>query len=134
MTRRTVLRAAVRAALAADPALAGVEVAPAWFQNLTDDDLPAVGVFTPREDVQRAAVGKLMRTVDLVVQYRLLGGEDIEAAMDSMAEEIERIALAAADPISDEIWPIGMDMDVDADGGRRIGKLNMNFRVVYLTG
>jgi len=133
MHYRASLRAAVRAALSADIAFADVTVIEGWHQSFDEDAMPAIAVFTPREEVERQGVRSKSRTVDVVVQLRSLGGAALEDELDDRSGAIELVVLPVLESLTADAWISVTDVEIDGQSGRRIGKLNVVFRAVRLT-
>jgi hypothetical protein len=134
MHPRSIIRRDVRAALVADVYFTGWTVLKSWGQSIDTDTLPAVGVFTPREQVRRGAVNQVTRDTDVAIQARRQGGDDLEDALDDDSEKIETLVLGVLGALAVSEYELtSTDIDINHDGAQRVGRLNMIFRATRYT-
>lgn len=129
---RSLMRAAVRAALEASPDLVGVRVYRSWAHAVGRDDVPALGVFTPRERAQGSTGNQVDRATDIVVMYRAEGGNDLDDHLDDISAVIEPLVLGALA----EFQLFGLDttdIDINGDGEKLTGSLTLTFSAVRYT-
>lgn len=134
MHPRKRLRDDLRAALAAHPDFFGWTQFKAWAHRPDDSQLPAWGVFTPREQVAQSTGSYVTKSVDLVVALRLSGGADIEDDMDSISATVEDLVIGY---LQAEAYPefglISSDLPISRPGDARLGDIDMLFQVVRYT-
>lgn len=100
-----------------------------WGQNLSDENLPAVGVFTPRETTQRFDADGPQHSTIVVIQARLRGNDDLEDLMDDAGDLLAEVALPVLENAADEADLTETALDVSGEGSARIGKIELMFRV-----
>ncbi|MVO14811.1 hypothetical protein [Parasedimentitalea huanghaiensis] len=134
MHPRSKLRKDVRDAVVAEPGFSGLTVLAAWASSIDPETLPALGVFTPREVSRKADATSVLRATDVAVQYRCQGGDDLEDSLDNISVQIEALVLPVLAEIGAGDHQLETtDIDISGDGARRVGKLNMIFRVARFT-
>ncbi len=131
---RKKLRDDLRAALAAHADFAGWTQFKAWAHRPDESQLPAWGVFTPRETVAQSTGLAVNKTVDLVIALRIAGGEAIEDEMDAISATVEDQVIgylqANAYP---EFGLLSTDLPLSLPGAKRLGDIDMLFQVVRYT-
>ena len=130
MHRRSQYRAAVRAALVAEPVFAGFTVLSAWSQNIDKDTLPVLGVATPSETKDVDTLGSATVDTQLVVVAKVSGGEDLEDALDDLSEPIELAVIGVLDDEERQCQLRMTDTVLDGAGEKRVGTITMTFSVV----
>lgn len=131
---RGTIRAAVRAALAGSARFAGFTDLRAFSRDVDPTHYPFFVVMTPRELTEMAAPGAVTRATDVLVGVRRLGGDELEDLLDEDSAEIEALVLPVLAANGGELFGLETtETDVNADGSRRIGGINMTFRVVRYT-
>ena len=127
---RSGYRAAVKAAIAADPAFAGVTWLSAWAQKgITPASLPVIGVATPGERSKPASHGTFEKGTLLLVQLKREGGADIEDLIDEDGAAIERVVITALQTRGQQCLLEEISTSVNDEGARRIGTVSASFRV-----
>ena len=129
---RSTLRASVRAALETSPDLIGVRVYRSWAHAVGRDDVPALGVFTPRERAPGATGNQVDRATDIVVMYRAEGGNDLDDHLDDISAVIEPLVLG----VLAGFQLYGLDtteIDINGDGEKLTGSLTLTFSAVRYT-
>lgn len=130
MHPRQKLRADLRALLSNLAELSDWTLFKAWAHRPDESQLPAYGVFTPRETVVGSTGSEVNKTVDVVVALRLSGGDDIEDEMDAISAAVEAAVLAHLEA---EEYPqfalISTDLPLSQSGGIRLGDIDMLFQV-----
>jgi hypothetical protein len=97
--------------------------------------LPAISVYTPREKstLDETAPRELDRKLDVIVEALLEAGENVDDAMDDMAEQIERAM--DTDPYFGSLVfqsnLIETETVSEPDGDRQIGQLTMTYTLSY---
>lgn len=126
---RTAFRDAARAALAADPHFAGVEVLKIWPGSIDDAILPVLGVLTPQEPSQRDSQKSVTRRTLMQVALRRKGGDDIEDQLDEDSARIEAVILATLR--SSDVRAVLEDTTVVSHSQSQayVGTLIMSFRL-----
>jgi len=127
------IRKAIREAIAADGQFSGWLVLKSWGENVSDDDLPAAGVFTPRETSTLSTGSEADRITHVVVQARCRGNDDLEDKMDDASADLEALVLPLLAAIGETYELATTDIDIVGEGAARIGKLEMVFRVTRFT-
>lgn len=127
---RSAYRAAVRAALAAHPGLAGVTILPVWPGSIDAATLPVLGVLTPQEPSAIDSQGGAEKRTLLQIALRREGGDDIEDRFDEDSALIEALVLAALR--SPEIGCALDETTIVSHSQSRayVGTLVMSFRVL----
>lgn len=127
---RSVMRANIRAALDASAALAGVKVYRSWAHAMGRDDVPAIGVFTPRERSQLATGSQVDRTTDIAVMYRTEGGDDLDDHLDAISAVIEPLVLGVLANGHDLYGLDTTDIEINGTGEALTGNLTLTFSAV----
>ena len=123
------MRQGLRQAVSASADFGGWTVLKSWGQNLSDEDLPALGVFTPRETTSRFDGDGVERTTTVIVQARLKGNDELEDALDETSDWITALALPVLDGEGEDADLLSADFDISGEGSSRIGKIELMFRV-----
>lgn len=131
---RKLLRDETGAAIAAHARFAGFKHLRAFAKGLAAGDLPAFGVTIPTEDAQPVSIDGLDRQVVLAVGLKRTGGEDIEDVLDLDAATIETevVGLLEGWPESATVLGVRTEVEIDHDGGKRVGTLYLQFRLLLL--
>ncbi|NVK57323.1 MAG: hypothetical protein HWE26_17100 [Alteromonadaceae bacterium] len=129
MHYRSQFRADVRAALQADPLLAGITYLSAWAENIDPDTLPVMGVVTPSERSRVESHTSVEKGTLLQVVLKRRGDEDIEDDLDDDTAVIEATVIAALRTLQTQCVLEETTTVVDGSGGRRIGTATLSFRV-----
>lgn len=126
---RSEYRRLAREALAAHPRFTGGDVRHVWPGNVSDEDLPILGVLTPQEPSARDTHTSSTKRTLMQVALRRIGGDAIEDQLDEDSAVIEAVILAAMR--SGEIRCVLEDTSVTSNGGGRanVGTLVMSFRI-----
>ena len=128
------MRGAVRTAVSGAAHFAGFTILTQWGQQIDQDALPGIAVFTPREDKRRVAAGKYQRQTDVVVLIRREGAASLEDRLDDDASAAEAVALAALLALAIEDAELAsVEIDIPGSGEQRIGSAVLTFRVLQLT-
>jgi hypothetical protein len=127
---RSEYRAAARAALVDLSSLAEFKSMSAWSQNIDADTLPVFGVATPTESKERESHSSSMRSTNLVVVLKTLGGDDIEDELDVLSDSVEVAIITALGTASVDCDLQNTTTSVDGQGGSRIGTLSLQFTVI----
>ena len=102
---RKALRAAVRAALAADDRISGLNHIKAWFRATDPTQLPAYTVFLPRDPSQVADDTDIERRTVIQVIIKRTAGDDIEDELDDDVAAVEAAVLPMLRQLSGQIAP-----------------------------
>lgn len=136
--QRQLIREAARAQLLGKTA-AGARVAETRMSPWRRPELPAISVYSLEEAVDAGskltAPRELTRNLQLAVVAGVEGGANVDDAMDSIAEEIER-ALHADPYLGDTCGDLVLastELGIDEDGTRPIGYVRLTFAVTYRT-
>lgn len=136
--QRKLIRQAVTALLIGATA-AGARVFPSRVLPLRTPELPTIAVYTADESVEegsrQSAPRELERLVSVVVEAWVAPADDVDDAMDDIAEQIE-VALHA-DPywggvVGDSILT-GSETEVVGQGDRRMGLVILTYAAIYHT-
>jgi len=130
---RPQMRSALRGALAISADFAGHTVLTSWGRNKDAASLPSIGIFTPRFQIQTAAVGARQETTDLLVLIGRQDGDTLEDLLDADATAMETLVLETLAPDFDEIEILSGENDVPGIGEKRLGTMMLTFRAVALT-
>ena len=132
---RKVIRHAVTDAILAAATTAGTRVFPTQKLLYAMRLLPAIAVYTPSEKstLDDTAPRELDRKLNLVVEALVASVENVDDAMDDIAEEIE--AVMDADPyLSCLVFQSHLaetEAVSEPDGDRQIGQLTMTYQLSY---
>ncbi|MEP5730368.1 MAG: hypothetical protein ABJL67_13485 [Sulfitobacter sp.] len=123
---RSEMRRSIRDALVASVGMAGVRVFKSWSHSVGREDVPAVGVFTPREITRGGTGDSVDRTTTIVVLYRAEGGDDLDDDLDDISAVIEPIVL---DALADfQLFALDeTDIEINGEGEKRQGRLTLTF-------
>lgn len=136
MHQRKVIRKAITAALV-DKTVAGSNVFSTQKLLYVQDDLPAIAVYAENETStwDQTAPRELDRKPTFIVESIVDAGENVDDAMDDMAEEIEKVM--DTDPFFGEeayqSYLAGSEMLSAGDGDREIGILTLTYQFSYRT-
>lgn len=136
MHQRKVIRKAITAALDGETS-AGANVFSTQKLLYVQDDLPAIAVYAENESStwDQTAPRELDRKPIFIVESIVDAGENVDDAMDDMAEEIEKVM--DTDPFfGEEAYQshlIGSEMLSLEDGDREIGILTLTYQFSYRT-
>lgn len=127
---RTRYRQIAHLALTVAPHFAGVKLMSAWVSSVSADDLPAMGIATPRERKDESALDSSDRETTMVIVLKRAGTDDIEDRIDADSLAIEAAILASM-----RTEGVGAQLDtttiqIDGQGERRIASLTMEFRLL----
>jgi hypothetical protein len=133
---RTQLRdAAIAAIVAGVPGFDGrVEKARGFGRNM--DRLPVAEISTPGEQATGDAVGLLTRDIELSVTVHVAaGGPGVEDDANALAVEIEKALYGSSDfmAIVKELTPESMSFEVQGEGSRRVGEMQMSWSCIVQT-
>jgi hypothetical protein len=129
MHYRNGYRAAVKAAVAADAAFANYTIISAWAQNIDADTLPAFGVATPHEAKTIETHDSSTRVTQLMVVLKVSGGDELEASLDDLSEDVERIVIPTVEKPDVECVLRDTRIELDGGGANRVGSLTMDFAI-----
>ena len=130
---RVVIRADVKTALAALVGIEPDQVQTVYRKEIDIDQLPEITVLTPREQVQRTAVGMVDRIIDVVVVVRRKGGDTLDDDLDNESDDIEAAVLPVLAGHGDEEEVVEVSTQFDVKGSTRVGQLELRFRLVRYT-
>lgn len=101
-----------------------------------DDELPAILVYSRREESRRTGQGSspLTRTLEMIIEGRTIG-ENIDDAMDDLAAEIESAMLVdtTLDSRALTLYLKNTEMDASSSGEKPIGTVLMAFEITYIS-
>lgn len=129
---RTAIRSALKAALLADPRFSGWAPLRGWSQAIEAANLPALGVFTPRETKSREGVRTYRTGTEVSVLVKRAGGATLEDDLDADADAIEAMALVILDGIAEDVELSQTETDIPGAGEARVGTMMLTFRVLSL--
>ncbi|WP_339112869.1 hypothetical protein [Thioclava sp. GXIMD2076] len=129
---RTQFRELAKAALASAPDLAGVTLVSAWAGNFSANDLPVMGVATPRERGRAGTLASFEREVLLQVVIKRLGGAEIEDQLDRDVEAIEAAVMGAFGTERVTLTPEEVTTTLNGEGEAVIGTAVISFTLQYL--
>ncbi|WP_339113263.1 hypothetical protein [Thioclava sp. GXIMD2076] len=129
---RTQFRRLAHEALAASADLAGVTLVSAWAGNFSANDLPVMGVATPRERGRAGTLASFEREVLLQVVIKRLGGAEIEDQLDRDAEAIEAAVMGAFGTERITLTPEEVTTTLNGEGEAVIGTAVISFTLQYL--
>lgn len=128
---RKALRADAVAVMAAHSRFLSWSNFPAWAQSVSATDLPGWAIATPSEAGDQSNLSSQMRTVQLAIIVKRVGGDDLEDLMDDDAAAIIA-ALPPALRSSQRSCIFERDeMRIDGAGAERVGTLSVIFRSRY---
>lgn len=126
------MRAAVRAALEDSADLSGVTVYRSWSNSIGRDELPAIGVATPRETARGATGNSVDRETTLNVQYVQSGGDDLDDHLDEISAVIEPLVLSTLAGF--ELFDLNStDIEISGEGETLTGRLTLTFSATRFT-
>ncbi|MER5173916.1 hypothetical protein [Thioclava kandeliae] len=129
---RSQFRRLAHAALASAPDLLGVTLVSAWAGNVSANDLPVIGVATPRERGRAGTLASFEREVLLQVVIKRLGGTEIEDQLDRDAEAIEAAVMGAFGGQCVTLTPEEVTTTLNGEGEAVIGTAVISFTAQYL--
>lgn len=129
MTFRADYRSAARAALAAVPRFAGMEVIRSWAGMIDDAALPVLGVVTASETLQPGSSGQFEHATLLQVVTKRRGGETIEDELDLDADAIVAAVQPALFTREAQCFPSDITFAINGDGRQRTGTVVVTFRI-----
>jgi hypothetical protein len=133
---RTQLRdAAIAAIKAGVPGFSNrVEKARGFGRNV--DRLPVAEISTPSEQVTGDAIGLLTRDIELSVTVHVAaGGPGVEDDADALAVGIEKALYGSSAfmGIVKELTPESMSFEVQGEGQKRVGQMQISWSCVVQT-
>lgn len=134
---RKQLRDAVVAQLIAGATSAGARVRPSRMEPPQTSELPAIGVYTPDEEVTGLATAprELTRTAVVAIEAWVIAAQNLEDAFDALALQIETA-------MDTDLWLggaantsvlSGTSTGIQLDGARPMGMLRLEYTCVYKT-
>lgn len=107
--------------------------------RLADENLPALLVFTNREQSQpdtMAADGDIERVMDLEIEGYAKVGADLDDVLDQIAAEVEAVMGADRNlgSLAEDSFLDRSDITLQGDGDNSAGVLQLTYRVAYRTG
>ncbi|WP_339112283.1 hypothetical protein [Thioclava sp. GXIMD2076] len=129
---RTQFRKLAHEALASAPDLAGVTLVSAWAGNFSANDLPVMGVATPRERGRPGTLASFEREVLLQVVIKRLGADDLEDQLDRDAEAIKAAVMGAFGGQRVTLTPEEVTTTLNGEGEAVIGTAVVSFTLHYL--
>lgn len=141
----TAQRRAIRDATKAAIVAAGTSLGDRVFENrvipFRHSQLPAASIYTTAESVGVLAESPRLysRELRLVVQLVVQGDEDVDDRIDALSEEVERAmefgGLIEAVPALGDLELSSVEgPELDSDGARIIGMLNLVYSATYERG
>lgn len=135
-------RMQVRAAAVSDLtglSLTGSRVFNARVKPIKDAECPCLNVFLLDEAAEWDATGTMMRTGDLVVEGRVVGGDDLFDDLDAVAAQVETAIFGETPALAGLLKMMGpprtqIELHDPAQGAeRRHGTVRILFPVQYRT-
>lgn len=132
------VRTAVRVALENAPALSAAQSHRTWVQNPDETHLPGYTVRVPSVPAARSDQTAHQRDIDLVVDFRRIGDEDLEDLLADDAAAIEPVVMAELETLrlADTVFDYdvaGYEFDYDGGGARRVGRVLVRFTCTVFT-
>lgn len=136
--QRTVIRRAVRDFLKGKTA-AGNMVEATRRDKYRQNELPAIAIYTPADDVDEdskdTSPRELKRDLTVRIVGRVKDSERVDDVMDALALEIENVM--HADPylggVAGDSILRGTEVGIDDEGERPIGVITLTYSVTYRT-
>lgn len=129
---RTELRAAVQAALAAVPRLAGVTYRSALDARPDRSQLPEMSCLIQRERVTRDMIDGVRRAIDVTVAVRRVGAAALDD-LDADGAAIEAAVLPVLAAALDDVELTLVEISTDRDGSAPMGQIALTFEGVRFT-
>lgn len=130
---RAEYRAAVKAAIAAEPRFRCFRAKSAWAQNIDPRELPVFGVATPREPCSREGGTTVHRVTTVLIALKRAGGDDVEDILDEDSIEIERVVLPVLLARAQIVALAMTETFVNGEGSQRVGTLLMELTATRFT-
>lgn len=135
--KRKTLRATFRQALEDANTAAGARVFKDRETSLRTTELPAIVLYTDDEDAEDRgyAPRELVRVLSVVIEGYVAATEDVDDAMDDLAEQIEPVM--EGDPqwggLTSDVLLVKTELETGVLGDRQVGRVRLTYEVTYYT-